>query len=288
MDFKKSNASVLRQKQKELIDDFIIDTDKISKIMKAYTQKRGIFHNYSLGNLILATYQMLSRGHEEGIELLAPFKRWNKINRHVKKGEKAIYILAPIHKKIYSDENPEEVIETKVWFKKVPVFDMSQTEGEPFEKDLTVNNGCSISFNDLVSKINIPILESDKMITKGYTDGNKIWISKHLSETQKICTLFHELGHYYLHFGKNRKELTSDVKELEAESISFMITSSVGIINNESGAYITNWAGENSKEMIKGRGEKLIKVAIKIIDDLDLNSEIIDIETNSSEEGVMA
>ena len=84
------------------------------------------------------------------------------------------------------------------------------------------------------------------------------------------AVLFHEMAHYYLHFGKDRKSLTKDVKELEAEAVSYMVSSACGIVNDESSSYIREWAGSNAYEEIQGRGQKLIDVALKIIDDLKL------------------
>ena len=80
---KKNNRStILRKKQKELIDEFILNPNLIKHILGSYRNKRGIFHNYSINNLILANFQLLER-REEGIELLAPYKRWEKVNRNL-------------------------------------------------------------------------------------------------------------------------------------------------------------------------------------------------------------
>ena len=49
-----------------------------------------------------------------------------------------------------------------------------------------------------------------------------------------------------------------------------MVSSAMGIQNDESAAYIRSWAGNNSHELIKNKGSKLIRTAQKIIDDLDL------------------
>ena len=79
------------------------------------------------------------------------------------------------------------------------------------------------------------------------------------------------MAHYKLHFDKDRNELTSAIKELSAEAISFMVASCVlGIKNEESAAYIRSWAGNNSHELLKNEGSKLIRTAQEIIDDLDL------------------
>ncbi len=257
----------LREKQKELCDSFILDTDKMDEIMRKHTQKmvQGEFHNYSINNILLADFQLYMRT-KETTELLSPFKRWNKVKRYVKKGEKALYILAPI---FYEEEKDDGTVEQKMWFKKVPVFDLSQTDGEKFEPDYVKYDG-NITFQDILDRTDIEVIMSNKEITRGYTDGEKIWISKHISDAQKICVLFHEMGHYKLHFGSDREQLTKSVKELDAEAISFMTSSVLGIKNEESAAYIRGWAGQNAPEEIKGRGSKLIRTAQEIIDEMKL------------------
>lgn len=263
----KITVKELKEQQNALCDSLILDTDKMDEIMMKHNQKiaEGEFHNYTINNILLADAQLYMRTGETS-ELLAPYKKWFKVKRNVRYGEKALYILAPI---FYDEEQDDGTVERKMWFKKVPVFDLSQTEGEKFEIDYVKYDG-DISFKDIVDRTNIPVMESNKELTRGYTDGKKIWISVHISDAQKICVLFHEMAHYYLHFDKDRNELTSATKELEAEAISYMVSSMLGIVNDESAAYIRNWAGNNSHELIKNKGSKLIRTAQKIIDDLDL------------------
>jgi hypothetical protein len=263
----KITVKELRKQQMALCDSLILDTDKMDEIMAKHNQKiaEGQFHNYTINNILLADAQLYMRTGET-TELLAPYKRWGKVNRHVKYGQRALYILAPI---FYDEEQDDGTVERKMWFKKVPVFDLSQTEGEKFEIDYVKYDG-DISFKDIVARTSIPVIESNKELTRGYTDGKEIWVSVHISDAQKICVLFHEMAHYYLHFDSDRNELTSATKELEAESISYMVSSMLGIQNDESAAYIRSWAGTNSPDLIKNKGSKLIRTAQKIIDDLDL------------------
>ena len=266
-----NTAKKLRKIQKELCDEFIMDTEKINTIMNTYKRSLQGFHNYSIGNLLLANYQLYARTGE-GIELLASYKKWQEKGRQVRKGEKAIHVIAPRTKIIKeTDSDGEEVEKTIVYFVRVPVFDLSQTDGDDFETDYTINNS-NITYKEIKDKIiDIKINDSNKCLTRGSTDGKQIWISKHISDNRKICTLFHELAHYYLHFDENREELTSATKELEAEAVGFMIASYLGITNGEAGAYITNWAGNNSHELIKGKGDKLIKTALMIIEKYHLD-----------------
>ena len=158
-----TNAKELRKAQKRLIDEFILSTDKMDMIMGKYMKTMKDFHNYSLGNLILAHFQLMERNgiDSEGIDLLGSYKLWQKKGRQVRKGEKALYILAPRFKEIV-DEETGEVVEKKMWFRKVPVFDISQTDGEPLEEDYTTNN-LHFYFNEIVSRVkDIKINERNK------------------------------------------------------------------------------------------------------------------------------
>jgi hypothetical protein len=58
------------------------------------------------------------------------FRQWEQVGRHVKKGEKAFYILSPCLKTVV-DENTEEEKTILLGYKGTPVFGLSQTEGDP-------------------------------------------------------------------------------------------------------------------------------------------------------------
>src|SRR5262245_66515555 len=59
-------------------------------LSSAYTQ----FHNYSIGNQLLAWSQCLQRGMQPGP--MATFQRWKELGRYVRKGEKAITLCQPV------------------------------------------------------------------------------------------------------------------------------------------------------------------------------------------------
>lgn len=59
-------------------------------ISGAYTA----FWNYSIGNQLLAMFECLARGIEPGP--IHTFRGWLKLNRHVKKGQKAITLCMPV------------------------------------------------------------------------------------------------------------------------------------------------------------------------------------------------
>ena len=59
-------------------------------IHEAYSR----FHNYSLGNQLLALFQCFERRTQPGP--LATFPKWKELGRHVKKGEKALTLCMPL------------------------------------------------------------------------------------------------------------------------------------------------------------------------------------------------
>jgi N-terminal domain of anti-restriction factor ArdC len=62
---------------------------------------------------------------------VAGFGSWLELGYHVRKGEKAIWILAPLKIKEHDRVSGEDTGETRILFRAVPVFDLAQvTAGE--------------------------------------------------------------------------------------------------------------------------------------------------------------
>ena len=60
------------------------------------------------------------------------FKAWLELGDRVRKGERAIRILAPQKVRLASDEQTEDdVEETRIFFRAIPVFDRSQVDALP-------------------------------------------------------------------------------------------------------------------------------------------------------------
>lgn len=283
------NGAELRKIQKELVDIILTKPDDLQKIINIQLASRVGFHQYSLHNIYLANWQLYARTGETA-ELLAPYKKWQKIkledgteiHRNVKKGEKALRILAPYTFTVKEeDAEGNEVEKTVLRFKSVPVFDLSQTEGDAFEHDFT-SSKFDYTLDEIIQRGNVKTNLSQKEITRGYTDGKEIWISSKISTDRQICTYFHELAHYHLHFDENCHEINRSTKELEAEAVSYLVSCYLGITNEESPAYILNWTRsydeDKRADLIKGKGSNVLKTAQKIIDDLKL-SELLDSKT---------
>ncbi len=77
------------------------------------------FHRYSLSNQFLIAVQ------SPDSTAINSFKKWVTLGRCVRKGESAIWILAP---RPYRKENARGVEEDRITFQYVPVFDYAQTD----------------------------------------------------------------------------------------------------------------------------------------------------------------
>ena len=260
--------NTLRQGVVELIQN----PSLLEETMKTYGDNVE-FNHYSGFNTLLLMFDTMARKGKM-FNMARGYRQWEKqFNRKVKKGEKAMYILAPIivkHKEI--DPLTEEEIEHSELkgFKAVPVFELCQTEGEPIPqvtKDKDYKSLNELHIKDFIEKVNVPVEFEDMIHVNGYTNGKRIAIATHNGEVAQICTLFHELAHMHLHY-KDGKEESVPLKELEAEAVAYMVSSALGIENAYSKAYISQWNKENEDidEVFVSRCDKLVTEAIRQID----------------------
>ncbi len=82
------------------------------------------FHDYSFANTRLIWAQSIARGITPS--LIAGYRAWQELGRHVRKGERGLQILAPVIRKVTVD-NGEEEERRVVRFQVVHVFDIAQT-----------------------------------------------------------------------------------------------------------------------------------------------------------------
>lgn len=252
----------LNEKLDEIADSVVSNPDLLLEFAKKWDNG---FHRYSIHNILLAWAQ------NPQFSLLAGFKKWNSKGRRVKKGEKAIRILAPIKKRI-EDEYGEPVYIIN-GFMPVSVFDKSQTEGNEISvgaADLIKGN---VSFDELVKKCPITVVIKDLGLINGRTDGTFIWISPRDNKAAMVATLLHEWSHIWLgHCDKPGILYENDnrsLHEIEAECTSFVVSGFLGIVNKKSKFYIGSWGGKEDE--IKGRGRQIITVAENIINCINGN-----------------
>lgn len=257
------NVEIQKKLLKNLETDclyFLRNPEELSELLQKYDKQ---FYHYSLRNLIIANQECKAR-FQKNMEQLGSYKKWEKVGRSVKKGEKAIWITAP---NMIKDKEKDE---TKIiGFRAVPVFDISQTEGKDlYFDDKNIENKSELTFKDFTAKVKQEIIFTKNVNEKGATDGNKIWISENQTDNQKICTLIHELAHIELNH-KNTK-LTANMKEFEAESVAYIVSNMFHIENKGCKDYILNWNRKNDLEKIfKDDASKIIQTASKLYNKLN-------------------
>ena len=192
-----------------------------------YLSVMSKFHRYSVNNTMLIYMQ------RPDATLVAGFNKWkNQFERHVKKGEHGITIIAPTpyKKKIEEmkrdpdthapilDADGKAVMEEKEieipMFRPVKVFDVSQTDGKPLPELASSLSGTVPHYEAFMEALRrsapVPI-EFEPMAANmdGYfsSDQQRIAIREGMSEVQTVSAAVHETAHSKLH----------DPKKYEAE-----------------------------------------------------------------------
>jgi len=260
----------LKKKLDELANSIVTDPERLREFTKQWSNG---FYAYSMNNYLLASMQ------RSGFTLLAGFNTWKKKERHIKKGEKAIWILAPMtgKKKQSLADSLEDELEATVefiYFKPVPVFDVSQTDGKPVEI------GCSslieptgVDFEKLAELAPVKVSVQPAAFANGYTTGTIIVITEKENVAAMVATLIHEWAHIELgHTGvtAHMESIPRDIKELEAEAVSYIVCSFLGIKNKKSALYLGNWSA--TKDKLTNQGSRILKTAEKIIRKISKNS----------------
>jgi antirestriction protein ArdC len=213
-------------------------------IHEAYSR----FHNYSLGNQLLALYQCIERGLQPGP--VATFPKWKELGRHVKKGEKALTLCMPLACKRAKKVKQEDGTEQKeqfafTHFSMRPLwFTLAQTEGKDYQPASFPAWSEETALTALkIEREEFHMLDGN---TQGYAKkGRKIAVSP--VAALPVKSLVHECAHVILgHCDQSDLadiEVTPhDVREVEAEAVALLCCESLGLPGAEySRGYIQSW-----------------------------------------------
>jgi hypothetical protein len=273
---------------------------------------------YSLSNQFLLLMQAEQRqmtptfflpfGNKDGTS------GWKKYGRHVREGETGFKVWAPVKRrpteeeaarwetagrKVVRDERGRPVVQV-VGFHLVSTFDLSQTDGEPFEvptvqraRRTQVAGGQTPRllegedptgvYDDLVKLIKDAGYSYDLAapgseylgrangVTVAGPSVRRVLVRDDVSAAQRTKTTMHELAHI-------RCEHTSGVrmgenlhrgrKETEAESVAHLCCRVLGLDTQVySDAYVLGWAN-GDMDLIKDCAETVLRIAKAILKDL--------------------
>ncbi len=270
-----------------------------SEKYKEYLKFASKFTDYSARNTMLINLQ------RPDATLVAAYGKWKQLGRQVEKGETGISILAPVTYKtnnvleverpavddfgnqLYNDDGTEKVetVEkplTGLAFKKVYVFDVSQTSGkeipDPFN-ELTGDIDASRKEAVFAALKKVADAEFEFKDIQGGSKGyysaakNLIVIKTGMSDAQTLKTAFHETAHNLLHDPK-KKIVTAksprNEKEVQAESVAFMVAEKFGLDTSEySFPYIASWSEGKQLEQLKNSLQEIQAAAKKISDEIE-------------------
>lgn len=304
---KAKNTAALNQHLQEGIKDYF-DSDNYKNFLEGISH----FNNYSVRNIQLIKAQLPEAS------MVASFNEWKKRNGHVNKGEKALYVQAPVTI-VKKDADGKPVInadtgekETFTYFKPVPIFDISQVSPvEGKELDLPKMGGAIPSqinkeyyqnvyrsLRDISQKENgIPIRFRELEKSDGFYSPktNEITIKKGMTYEQTLSTLIHEMAHSELHNKKSLTErfegkLTRSSKELQAESVAYVVSNHLGFdTSNDSFAYLASWSQEpDGLENLKAQLEIVQEEASSLMKRIDKHLEKYQNLTVSKDETLTA
>lgn len=219
-----------------------------SAALTAHLSTMSRFHRYSFGNVMAIARQRPDASRVAG------FHAWKQLGRSVKKGEKAIRILAPMigGKKEEKSESSDASAPRLYGFRSVCVFDISQTEGEELPAFAEVTGDAGDTLAKLLAfagSQNIAVeFVADLGNAYGVSYGGRIAILAGESDASTVGTLAHELAHELLHKDEKRTSTNKYTRELEAEAVAFIICSAIGLETGTASAdYIKLYSGDSAK-----------------------------------------
>ncbi len=207
--------------------------NKPGQLLAAYSA----FHNYSIGNQLLALAQCQGRGLTPGP--MSTFPGWKDRGRFVKKGEKAIWLCMPM--RFGKKDDPDS---QRLGFAFKPRwFVLAQTEGQDYEPPALPEWERARALAALgVSEVTFDHTDGN---VQGYAKQRQIAVSPLAALPHK--TTFHELGHVVL--GHTSEADFSDdavtprnLREVEAEAVALICCETLGLDGADyCRGYIQNW-----------------------------------------------
>lgn len=229
------------------------------------------FHHYSFRNTLLIQLQCPEATRVAG------FRAWQELGRQVRKGEKAIWILAPVTRKRGDDDADDDgSARILVAFKPACVFDISQTDGEPLPEVCSRLDGAAPDgvYDHLIEVAHSIGYSVEEDYLPGGRNGDCDFVERHIrvevtnAPAQQVKTLVHELAHAMLHEDAQDRALA----ELEAESVAFVVCAALGVETDDySFGYVTRWAGggDNAITGIKESAVRIQQTADRILEALE-------------------
>ena len=255
-----SDEGVLRRALTKLLDAMEEDRGSVVAQLAMFHSR---FHDYSPLNRLLISLQ-----DPTATFVASRTTWWRKHKRRSIPNARPLHVITPVRRTIEMEGRrgkPPVQLEGIDGYSSTAVFDVSQTEGKPFQPPASTDpSGPEQASAELLENLEAWItgsgLELVRGLPPGYantscegaTDGYRIWVSPHLPPNAQCAVLAHEIAHVVLHFDSRRRgnELEIDEpgpptrgrRELEAELTAWLILAMVGVDATDGAAgYLVAW-----------------------------------------------
>lgn len=230
---------------------------------------------YSLTNQLLVALQSEGRA-----TFVAGFKQWLALGYCVKKGERALRVMAPMTIKERDRETSEETGEKITLFKSVPVFFQDQVEplpaGEPVPLEPPREPLSGDSHAHLLPRLEAFCESLGYSVSFEPLDGpaggwcdpsaKRIVVDTNVPPNARLRTLVHETAHA---LGVDYERYSREQSEVLADTITFVACSSVGLaVDGESIAYVAGWGEDGALEAVSEFAATIDALARRIEDAL--------------------
>jgi hypothetical protein len=243
--------------------------NKPGLIMEAYSA----FHNYSIGNQILAVVQCQLRGLEPGP--INTFPGWQALGRSVKCGERALTLCMPVTRKVRDEDSQDDSANHERTFTtfmyKPRWFVISQTVGDEFISPCLPQWNVEQALAALdIERISFTHTDGN---CQGYARQRQIAINPVAQLPHK--TLFHEAAHVVLgHTTEadfaDTERTPKNLREVEAEAVALLCCEALNLAGADyCRGYIQNWlypiVGYNGQGIPEKSAQKIFHAADQIL-----------------------
>jgi hypothetical protein len=234
---------------------------------------RNGLSRYSVNNQLLIAFA------RQDAAFVAGFRSWLELGYQVRKGEKAIWILAPLRIKDRDRVSGEETRETRTLFRAVPVFDRAQVMAG--ENAAPLEPPCEPLSGDSHQHLLEPLerwagslgfavsFETIDGPAGGWCDAKRQRIVVDASQPRnaQVRILIHEIAHA---MGVDYRRYSRPQAEVIVDCVSFVVGSGVGLdLGGETVAYVAGWGEDGALEAVSEFAATIDTLARRIEEALD-------------------
>jgi N-terminal domain of anti-restriction factor ArdC len=242
-----------------------------------WVRTRSMFRSYSAGNCMLLALQC----HERGIEPVhvVGFRTWLKLGRCVRKGERALRILAPVTVKEH-DARGEETGDRRVFFRTAFVFELCQTDPLPGVEPVSLEPPSQPLTGDSHGHLLEPLEEFARSLgysvsyeelpgsAGGWCDAKRrrIVVDAGAPANGRLRTLIHECAHA---LGIDYERYSREQAEVIVDTVTYVVCAGVGLaVDGESIPYVAGWGEDGALEAVTEFADTIDALARRIEDAL--------------------